>query len=52
MEGPYIGHVATVNSCVGQFRDCGEMVLEPGYQVTLDGDWWVTVWWDALETII
>ena len=38
IEGPHKGHVATVNSCVGQFHAGGEMVLEPGYQVTLDDD--------------
>ena len=48
-ECPYEGHVATMNSCVGQVHAGGEMVLEPGYQVTLDDDRKVTVRWDRVS---
>lgn len=51
MAGPYLGRVGTVESRVGQFHDEGRLVNDPGYQVRLDDEGWVTVRWDAVEPL-
>ena len=47
--GLFEGCYGTVVSRVGQFHDEGQLVIEPGYYVTLDDGRRVTIRWDMVE---